>query len=651
MTPDSIPIQKRAALGAALFLTVFVFYLQTLSSSIYLDDSGETATLAWTLSIGHPPGYPLHTLLHRTACILPLGDAGWRLAAASAFWFSLTAGLLGFWVLSLTRNFWLAILAAIAIGLGPAFWRQALIAKGSVYGLNNAITLAEILVLTLVMREKQRYAAFWLLLGLGAAHHYMSQLVLAPAFFILARQGKPLAWRLWLRQSWLLLPGLTLYAYFPLRSASSPPVHWGEFNSLGDFFFYFLRAQYAAAEGTRSLAGSWQQLREALGYLLREGHYVALPLAAWAAWHGRRDAWVNALVLGVLAPLLAVTFYLNLAAERLEIMEPYLFPAYLCQGLLAAWLFSKLPKKWSPAFLIICSAGLLTVGATQFSKRDRSQYFMALDRARDVLAALPRNSVLYTSGDASVFPLWYAQFVKGERRDVAIVGVPLLPMRWVREDLARRFPAMRLPWVDTRAGNESTPAILEALLRLNAEKPQFFTYNELPKELNGWRLLPAGQIYQPLVLAAAAPKDWLQRGRHNLALVRKRGYRDPKLDVNSRKLMVNDFAIFHNSLGTLAEESGALADALKLYEDAEVWDASSHEFPYNRGNALHRMGRMQEAELAYRQSLSNKPGYIDAWYNLGVTYFKTGRPAEGRQAFQKVLELDPSRADVRRILN
>lgn len=652
MTLDIFWLRKRAALGAALFLGLFFLYLVTLSSSIYLDDSGETSTLAWTLSIGHPPGYPLHTLLHRAASqLLPLGDAGWRVALLSAVWFALCAALASFWISSQARSLGSALLVALALGLGPAFWRQALIAKGSVYGLNNALTLAELIVLSLPVREKQRAAGFWLLLGLGGAHHYMSQLVLLPAFFALARQQQPLNWRVWRNQSWLLLPGLSVYAYFSLRSGSHPVVHWGEFQSLRDFFFYFFRAQYAAAEGTRSLAISLRQATTAFGYLLREGHYVALPLAAWFGWVGRKDARVQGLCLGILGPLLAVTFYLNLSVERLEIMEPYLFPAYLCQALLAGLALHRLAQSWGRAVLLAASGGLLAALALGLPGRDLSSYFMTLDRARDVLAVLPRNSILYTSGDASVFPLWYAQFVKGERKDVAVVGVPLLPMRWVREDLAARFPSMRLPWVDARAGAESIPAILDALLRLNAGKPQYLTYNELPKELGQWRIVPSGQVYLPVPATTANPAGWLASGLSHLALTRQRGYMNSKLDANSRKLIVNDFAIFHNALGTQAEESGAMAEALSLYRDAAFWDPSSHEFPYNQGNALHRLGRMDEAVAAYHLSLRIKPGYVDAWYNLGVTYFKSGHQAEGRQAMQKVLDLDPSREDVRRILN
>src|SRR5256885_12037242 len=51
----------------------------------------------------------------------------------------------------------------------------ATVAKGSVYMLNNALSLGLFLCL---FRGRSRL--FFLLLGLGLAHHYMSQLVLLP---------------------------------------------------------------------------------------------------------------------------------------------------------------------------------------------------------------------------------------------------------------------------------------------------------------------------------------------------------------------------------------------------------------------------------------------------------------------------------------
>jgi Flp pilus assembly protein TadD len=43
--------------------------------------------------------------------------------------------------------------------------------------------------------------------------------------------------------------------------------------------------------------------------------------------------------------------------------------------------------------------------------------------------------------------------------------------------------------------------------------------------------------------------------------------------------------------------------------------------------------------------------YSGAWYNLGVVHYQLGEREAARTAFRRVLELDPSRNDVRQILN
>lgn len=55
-----------------------------------------------------------------------------------------------------------------------------------------------------------------------------------------------------------------------------------------------------------------------------------------------------------------------------------------------------------------------------------------------LLQASPRNAVLFVAGDNDTYPLWEAQQVRGERRDVTVVTLPLLPAVWYQAELARR---------------------------------------------------------------------------------------------------------------------------------------------------------------------------------------------------------------------
>src|SRR5579859_2963327 len=67
-----------------LFFFVLFFYLRTLCATFNINDSGETIVDCDLLSLAHSPGYPLHTLLGRLSCLLPLGQSMFRLTFLSA---------------------------------------------------------------------------------------------------------------------------------------------------------------------------------------------------------------------------------------------------------------------------------------------------------------------------------------------------------------------------------------------------------------------------------------------------------------------------------------------------------------------------------------------------------------------------------------
>ena len=58
--------------------------LARMAPGLALEDSGEFATAAATLTLTHPPGYPLYLLVGRLALCLPAGNPAYRLSLLSA---------------------------------------------------------------------------------------------------------------------------------------------------------------------------------------------------------------------------------------------------------------------------------------------------------------------------------------------------------------------------------------------------------------------------------------------------------------------------------------------------------------------------------------------------------------------------------------
>jgi len=64
----------------------------------------------------------------------------------------------------------------------------------------------------------------------------------------------------------------------------------------------------------------------------------------------------------------------------------------------------------------------------------------------------------------------------------------------------------------------------------------------------------------------------------------------------------------------------------------------------DRGLALYRERRYDEAEAAFTEALKLQPVFALAANNLGFVYFKRGKPAEAARWFEKAIEMDGSRA-------
>lgn len=65
---------------------------------------------------------------------------------------------------------------------------------------------------------------------------------------------------------------------------------------------------------------------------------------------------------------------------------------------------------------------------------------------------------------------------------------------------------------------------------------------------------------------------------------------------------------------------------------------------------LRRAGRLSESVNAYRTALAIDSTITDAWFGLGIAYGRGGRRKAARQAFNRVLEIDPDHEQARAFL-
>jgi len=108
---------------------------------------------------------------------------------------------------------------------------------------------------------------------------------------------------------------------------------------------------------------------------------------------------------------------------------------------------------------------------------DASQDQRATDFGRKILETAPQDAVLYTLDDEDTFPLWYYHFALGERPDLAILQIRLLPEDWYRQTMRATYPGLVIP--------EQVDRIWYlAVMAANPNRPNCETLLDKPEVLN-----------------------------------------------------------------------------------------------------------------------------------------------------------------------
>jgi hypothetical protein len=82
----------------------------------------------------------------------------------------------------------------------------------------------------------------------------------------------------------------------------------------------------------------------------------------------------------------------------------------------------------SPAILV----------AQGWNDHNRSDRYLSVDAAHNLLNSCAKNAILFTTGDNDTFPLWYAQEVEGMRTDVRVIVLSYLNTDWYIQQMKRR---------------------------------------------------------------------------------------------------------------------------------------------------------------------------------------------------------------------
>src|SRR5581483_10006871 len=309
----------------------------------------------------------------------------------------------------------------------PMLWSQATIAE--VYALNLFFVA---IILWACLKSRIYIAA--LAVGLGMTHDLASLLLVPGALIALKPKLRDTGALL------LLLAPLLLYAYLPITARHNPPVIWGDPQTVDRFIWLVTAAQYRTYLFGVNANEVLIRVAFAARALLDQFTLVGIALLVWGVIQ-------LALTRQRIAIATALMFFLTVAyaviyASRDSFL--YLLPAFAVvllwliygAGDVIAWFGDdRMLRAIAVAlFALLPAYNLITNYGTMDISRDRT----AFEYAKQNLAPLPVDTVLFADGDEALFALWYYRHaVAFQNARSVIVSQGLLQYDWYYDALRR----------------------------------------------------------------------------------------------------------------------------------------------------------------------------------------------------------------------
>ena len=442
-----------------------LLYVITMPRTVALEDDGLFLIVGKFLGVGHPPGYPVHTVISNLFLKIPWGSEAFLGHLLSGVFGALACGA----VYACARLSGVAPAAAL-IGAwlfagSEHFWAQAIITE--VYTL-NALCFFSILAALLYLRRNPSDGRVWaaaaFLFGMSLANHWPLMVVASPALLLaVVPLWRDVVARLRLLAGVFLSSVLVPYVWLVWRSRQEPTFSFpGPLRTLDDIFAHVTRQTYREVDS--SVSADWSDRFEFLqwfsvdiawqltlpGFLLAlVGLTVLLVRPPWKRIGSKRGRdrlphrhdvldWVGRCA-GPVAFLTQSILLIWLLNFDYDFFQVQVFRAYplVCYGLLAIWAAIGLQHttswigerlSWSavPRSLLMTAVGLAMVGwsvSSHWDANDRAGSDFAQRYVDMVFDILPPDTVLLTRGDEVVLPLGYHHFVAGQRPDLRLVEV------------------------------------------------------------------------------------------------------------------------------------------------------------------------------------------------------------------------------------
>jgi len=450
-------MRRDALTGCVTTLAVFAVYGATSAPGIGLVDSGELTAVAATLSIAHPTGYPLYTLLGRLWLLFSGLEAARGMVLFSCAASAAAAGVLAFaavrWFRAV-RDDKTAISAlaagvtALGFALTPTAWTA--VSYAEVYPLTFllAALILVVAVQSINFGDPRLTIVACYLWGLGFGNHltiiWFAPVIAYAVVRSVRASGNPRKIFLLTLGAWAL--GASVILFLPLRSHVDPRLDWGDPQSLQNLIRHLSAWQYRVW----MFKGDWTQFLHKLG-----SYITSLPAdLGWAVTAAaligvtlavRRRMWSLLVIFSVW--VLGVAYNLNydipdIATYFLALYSPLFLLAAWGMAQTARWIGARWRGNCAPAVALsgmALAVVVLSVPAA-LPEANRSGDRFAEGFSKEVLSTLPDSALVLQANWDIQSSVTCLQIVQGVRTDVVMLDVNLLQRSWYVRQERRAHP-------------------------------------------------------------------------------------------------------------------------------------------------------------------------------------------------------------------
>jgi hypothetical protein len=450
---EFISTQKEKIAAAVLWLIVFIVYHQTLAQTVGFIDSGELATVAITLGIAHPTGYPLFTLIGRIFSSLPIApEEIVRLNIFASLCVSGGIVLFFFFLVEFLGNgkttnsvLIASAFSSLTLAFSQTVWSQAVSVE--VYAL-HIVFISSILFLfaTAIRTDEPRW---WLLfafvVGLSFTNH-LTTLLLAPAllYWYFNEHGfNNNSFKKILRLTIPFAAGFSMYLYLPIRAAQHPLLNWGNPQTLEKLTWHISGKQFRVWMFSSSDVAI-KQLNYFFEQLPKEFFYLPLFFALIGVvvllFSDRKKFFIVLLLFTG-----CVAYSIN---YDIHDIDAYFLLAFFAVAISASVGVLKIIHQFPSAVPTqLFAAVLLFILAVQiysnWYEADQSHNSLVEDYTKTILTNLPPHSIVLSyQWDYFVAASYYVQHVKHLRQDVIILDKELFRRSWYFQQLRKQYPTL-----------------------------------------------------------------------------------------------------------------------------------------------------------------------------------------------------------------